>query len=100
MTLRPETAKLLIDKFGRRNLEDFIKKENNAEKIEGLTEGQARAILAFSNLDTRRNRIAQERSQGISAMDVSTWQKAFSEINPDYEIINPIKSQSLTRGNP
>jgi predicted DNA-binding protein len=86
LAIRPETVKMLTKKFGRENLERFLREQNIAGEIEALTESQARAILRFKDLDTLRDRILQERSEGGGFSDLASFQVAFNKINPTYPL--------------
>ena len=72
ISIRPETIKKIINKFGRQETEEFLNEFNIAGKIEALTEKEGQKIFRQSNLESIRTRILEEAQE--ANISPRTWE--------------------------
>ncbi|MDR2941704.1 MAG: phosphoribosyltransferase [Treponema sp.] len=67
ISLRPETLKSLVDKYGADTLSSFLKEVNLYDgNFKALTEPEARSLRRSPSLDSARDRILAARRKGRS----------------------------------
>lgn len=81
MQITDENIKRLERKFGRAEIEKNLKEFGIGERIEDITNGDARHLLRFKNVDRIRDRTAKERNKRIPESDKTNVRKSTSPPN-------------------
>lgn len=80
MQITDENIKRLERKFGRDEIEKNLKEFGIGERIEDITNGEARHLLRFKNVDRIRDRTAKERNKRIPESDKPMLEKALAPL--------------------
>lgn len=80
MQITDENIKRLERKFGRDEIEKYLKEFGIGERIEDITNGDARHLLRFKNVDRIRDRTANKINRGISERNKTDTRKRTSKI--------------------
>ncbi len=81
LQITDENIKRLERKFGRDEIEKYLKEYGIGERIEDITNGEARHLLRFKNVERIRDRTANERNKRIPESDKTNVRKSTSPPN-------------------
>ncbi|NLH59665.1 MAG: hypothetical protein GX461_09710 [Clostridiales bacterium] len=81
MQITDENIKRLERKFGRDEIEKYLKEFGIGERIEDITNGEARHLLRFKNVDRIRDRTPNKINRGISERNKTNVRKSTSPPN-------------------
>jgi len=80
LQITDENIKRLERKFGRDEIEKYLKEFGIGERIEDITNGDARHLLRFKNVDRIRDRTPNKINRGISERNKTDTRKRTSKI--------------------
>src|SRR5690554_3061446 len=80
LQITDENIKRLERKFGRDEIEKYLKEFGIGERIEDITNGEARHLLRFKNVDRIRDRTPNKINRGISERNKTDTRKKTSKI--------------------